>query len=211
MRYLFILMFAVLASHVAFGGNDSTETVSGTNRFMLHMTSSTATEPAFASGSSHIALGIEYVHYFHVGEIGGIGIGAKFSRSFIEQYPLNIPTRLEEQWVEIPIILNLSGEGSSGRITGSGVGIYLGCLMSQDIHEQPGSVLPLDVKKDVGFLGYFRVGMLIDYAFPVYELPKGALYIGLNLRGDFATFGEPSNRGLSAKQTAIGVYFGIAL
>lgn len=210
MRYLCVLLFAVLASQTARAGNDSTVTRTWNNRFNLHMTASSAVEPDYARGASHVAPGFEYIHYSHIGGLGGVGIGAKISQTFVEQFPLNIPTRLQETWLEIPIRFNFSGAEPRKRFLGSDVGVYIGGLLGQSIHVQPGSDLPEDMKKDVGFLGYYRVGVSVDFAFPVVDLPDGAVVFGFTFRSDMATFGKPTDRGLSAKQTSLGVYFGVA-
>ncbi len=209
MRYLSILMFAVLASHPAFAGNDSTETRTWNNRVNIHMTATSALEPGYARGASHVAPGFEYIRYFHIGGLGGVGIGAKISQTFVEQFPLNIPTRLQETWLEIAPHFDFSSKESRKRFMASDAGVYIGCLLGQSIHVQPGSDLPEDVKKDVGFLGYYRVGVSVDFAFPMLELPDGAVVFGLTFRSDMATFGKNSDRRLSAKQTSVGVYFGV--
>lgn len=166
----------------------------------------------FADGATHVELDLEYTRYFRIEGIGRFGVGARLARPWVERYPSLKLVRVQESWLEVPVYycVGRTPEKNPAEdvIISVDLGLFLGALLSQQIHVQPGTQVPVNFVSNAEFLGYFKGGIGLEWSASLPINERQAVVTGLSIRGDLGTFGGSTDGTIRVENITIGVFFG---
>ena len=217
MRFMYVLLFIVLATNPLFSQTDTSDCGGGDSRVVMHLSATSNRafdndEPTYASGATHVGFDVEYVGHFCIDGIGRFGLGARISNPWVEEYPSGVPVRVRESWLEIPLRYSLakSPEFPSENRIGISIdfGVYIGGLLDQQILVQPGLKLPAEIDLDPGILGYLKAGVLLDWTIGLPIRNGGSMLFGFSMKSDFTTFDKKSTT-LDVMNSSLSIFFGV--
>lgn len=216
MRYVMIIMlFGLSATDISAQG-DTARASDFCNRFILYFAATsnfpTSGGDEFAQGATHVDIDVEYTRYFRVEGVGRFGIGARHARPWVEKYPYFKSVRVQEEWLEVPLYYSLGRttkkNPSKDIIVTTDVGVFLGALLSQNIHIRPDTQMPVDLASNAGFLGYFKGGISLNWSISLPHYEWVAFLVGFSVRNDVVTFGHRASATMSTRNITIGIHFG---
>lgn len=140
-----------------------------------------------------------------------VQIEARFSERFLDINFGDVSGRINEKFVEIPILVHKTGTcriDSHPLRVYAGAGLSYGLLIGQGIDAFGTSVLPSNVNGTTEVGGYHKISWVLD-AGAAFTLQRAVgIFAGYRLTVDWETFGESTDVSVTPKYIAYGFQAG---